>query len=149
MNKKFNRSLIGYNREWVEKRISTLIEEFNRDYQELCTRLASLKDDSDTLREKIGVVKSQVDLWKDREKQVMDSLYQAHTETAMKVYETSRLAVEAENTKLRLIASLEKENAELKAAINGLSRELQNKVIEHRKKLESITVEKRRETIGG
>ena len=149
MEKRFKRSLKGYDPGLVKSKVKELQDIFANSYKELDDLLLSLQNKNISLQEQVDVLTNEIDKWKCREEKVAQALFEVHIQSVIKVYEANKQAEQMENEKLALLSHLEKENANLCTSISCLTRELYNKVEEYRIKMEAFQIGKRRENSAG
>lgn len=128
MEKIFNRSLIGYQPQWVSKKIEELKNRFESDKSKLMKDLDGNCLYKVDIREKINHFQDEINSVRTLEERINNILFKAHSDTAQKIMEAEQKIQKSVQNKLNEISQLEKEKTGINLSISELIKDLRKKV---------------------
>lgn len=126
MDKKFERTLIGYNKKDVEKKIDLINKEFEEIYSEYSKQLSSLTSENENLKKQVQMFTSQVLEYRNLKEELVNILYNTHIDAYTPIYDVLNEIEQKEKYKMDILQSQKKKYADIRESIDRFLSQIQN-----------------------
>ena len=143
---KFKRSLIGYSPSCVMEKIRMMNLEFEKELNKLENDLLLVTHETESITEKIQILKSDIAAFEKLENNISRSLMQTYIQNSDEILHAEITAEQMKSGMQKSVIDHENERSRLKKVLKQLTEELQCKINEYRQKLVSFDFEEEGDT---